>query len=91
MGSRLYIALNNIVGEPDIEVTLRTERFEDGGLAATALVTFTRLGASYGMDVYTTSSGAELSLDFNFFRPPEEHSEFMRALFEHSIPFRVMH
>ena len=94
MGSRININLVDLLLNPSIEVHLTTfEHSDEGGTENTARITFLGIKRqTYALD-YLIEDGGSVALerDFNFFRNAEEHSDFMRCLFETSVPFQVYH
>lgn len=98
MGARIQINLADLVGNPDINVSMSTKILPPEGDddRATTITTAgvaihgTKSYHSFVFDVTSTPTGFELSGDFNFFRDPERHSVLMRCLFECSVPFTVI-
>jgi hypothetical protein len=96
MGSRISIALADLLSDSRITVELTTVMINDGD--ASDASNYDNLAIVHFGDPSVTSTFSyshyqntvELEADFNFFRNPEQHTSTMRLLFEHSVPFRVI-
>jgi len=106
MGSRINIALVDLLTNPNVDVKLLTTELNDGednpggrnSIDTTAEVTFYRLSSKQEDLVvsfdYTVHQGRiELSADFNWFRYDDSapHKKLLKMLYEHSVSFTVHH
>jgi hypothetical protein len=106
MGSRLNIALQDVLNYPEIQVRLYAHEMNDGEdnpgghntVETCAELTFRSNEQEDFVVVfdYSAHAGAvTLSLDFNWFRYPNDPDhvsrKLLRALYNHSISFTVHH
>jgi hypothetical protein len=106
MGSRLNIALQDVLNYPGIKVRLYARELNDGEDnpgGHNTVETYAELTFRYNEQEdfmvvfdYTVHQGhIELSTDFNWFRYPNDPDhvsrKLLRALYNHSISFTVHH
>jgi hypothetical protein len=102
MGSRLHIKLIDVLNHPLLSVQLSASELvepdlEDGEPVPPILETHAIVqsgGTSpelFGFDYETYRGEVTLSKDWNYFRDEGHHKALLRWLFEHSIPFTVIH
>jgi len=99
MGYRITLSLLEVLQHPQIKVTIDTEWFDLDDLDVQP--TYHRVAVLSQLDkwgkpvpeakpFYMSVEGDQLGHAFNYFRHEDEHREFMRFCFEHSLCFRVI-
>ena len=105
MGARISIELQGLLNNADIKLAFHADSIgtgRDQTVIQLVDVRFLIWAADnqdahrdadefdYTFDVVSYNSKVTLEKDFNFFRDEKRHSELMRCLFEHSVPFTVL-
>lgn len=103
MGSRLNVALQDLLNQPEIQVRLHAHEFNDGEdnpgghntVDTCAEVTFLPEDLNVSFDYHVHAGVVTLSMDFNWFRYPNDPDhvsrKLLRALYNYSISFTVHH
>ena len=98
MGARISIELQGLLNNPGVKLAFEAtaqkgqDETDPDTVSQNVEVSFgsEMNSTQYWFDVVSHNSKVTLEKDFNFFRDEKRHGEFMRCLFEHSVPFTVI-